>query len=57
MEMKKDEVEKWQNYLKERKLEPYFNQLGEKVYTAEEIKAQLPKWVKEYFAKGERQYE
>lgn len=23
-------------------------------YTAEEIKAQLPKWVKEYFAKGER---
>lgn len=23
-------------------------------YTAEEIKAQLPRWIKEYFAKGER---
>lgn len=46
MEMKKDEVEKWQNYLKERKLEPYFNQLGEKVYTAEEIKPDRYKGIK-----------
>ena len=31
MEMKKDEIEIWQSYLKKRGLHPFFNQLGERV--------------------------